>query len=79
MDSEVIAINTFRDPSLGGAGISGSILISLALPLLDEARSRLHEKNAPFHSFAGGSGKSFSNRRLEMGLRTVWQSPPTIR
>ena len=47
MDSEVIAINTFRDPSLGGAGISGSILISLALPLLDEARSRLHEKTPP--------------------------------
>ena len=47
MDSEVIAINTFRDPSLGSAGISGSILISLALPLLDEARSRLHEKTPP--------------------------------
>ena len=47
MDSEVIAINTFRDPSLVGAGISGSILISLALPLLDEARSRLHEKTPP--------------------------------
>ena len=47
MDSEVIAINTFRDPSLGGAGISGSILISLALPLLDEARGRLHEEPPP--------------------------------
>ena len=44
MDAEVIAINTFRDPSLGGAGISGSILISLSLPLLDQARGRLHEE-----------------------------------
>ena len=47
MDSEVIAINTFRDPSLGGAGVSGSILISLALPLLDQARGRLHEQSPP--------------------------------
>ena len=47
MDSEVIAINTFRDPSLGGAGISGSILISLTLRLLDQARSRLHEETPP--------------------------------
>ena len=47
MDSEVIAINTFRDPSLGGAGVSGSILISLALPLLDQARGRLHEQPPP--------------------------------
>ena len=47
MDSEVIAINTFRDPSLGGAGVSGSILISLALPLLDQARGRLHEEPPP--------------------------------
>lgn len=28
MDAEVIAINTFRDPSLGGPGISGSIPIT---------------------------------------------------
>ena len=44
MDSEVIAVNTFRDPSLGGAGVAGSILISLAMPLLDQARGRLHEE-----------------------------------
>ena len=44
MDAEVIAVNTFRDPSLGGAGVSGSILISLALPLLDQARDKLHEE-----------------------------------
>ena len=47
MDSEVIAINTFRDPSLGGAGVSGSILISLAMPFLDQARGRLHEQPPP--------------------------------
>ena len=47
MDSEVIAINTFRDPSLGGAGVSGSVLISLASPLLDQARVRLDEEPPP--------------------------------
>ena len=47
MDSEVIAINTFRDPSLGGTGISGSILISLAVRLLNKARSKLHEETPP--------------------------------
>ena len=47
MDSEVIAINTFRDSSLGGAGVSGSIPISIAMPLLDHARGRLHERQPP--------------------------------
>ena len=44
MDSEVIAINTFGDFQLKGPGVSGSISISLALPLLDQARGRLHEE-----------------------------------
>ena len=44
MDSEVIAINTFRDPSLGGAGVSGSIPVSIAMPLLDQARGKLNEE-----------------------------------
>ena len=48
MDSEVIAINTFGDfSSRGGPGVSGSILISLALPLLDSARRKLHEEPPP--------------------------------
>lgn len=47
MDSEVIAINTFRDSSVGNSGVSGSIPISLALPLLDQARGRLHEQPPP--------------------------------
>ncbi len=47
MDSEVIAINTFGDFPSRGPGVSGSILISLALPLLDQARGRLHEKPPP--------------------------------
>lgn len=47
IDSEVIAINTFRGPSLGGAGVSGSVPISIALPLLDQARGRLHEQPPP--------------------------------
>ncbi len=49
MDSEVIAINTFGDFEFGiGPGVSGSILISLALPLLSQARGRLHEEPSPF-------------------------------
>ena len=47
MDSEVVAINTFGDFSSRGPGVSGSILISLALPLLDQARGRLHEEPPP--------------------------------
>ncbi|RKU10950.1 hypothetical protein C6502_09855 [Candidatus Poribacteria bacterium] len=49
MDSEVIAINTFGDVPLRGSGpgVSGSISISLALPLLDQARGRLHEEPPP--------------------------------
>ena len=44
MDAEVIAINTFGDFSSRGPGVSGSILVSLALPLLDQARGRFHEE-----------------------------------
>ena len=56
MDSEVVAINTFGDfssrgPSRSFLGI-GSILISLALPLLDQARGRLHEEPPPSYPFA---------------------------
>ena len=47
MDSEVIAINTFGDVRLRGPGVSGSVSISLALPLLDRARGRLHEQPPP--------------------------------
>ncbi len=47
MDSEVIGINTFGDFPSRGPGVSGSILISLALPLLDQARGRLHEQLPP--------------------------------
>lgn len=47
MDSEVIAINTFLDPSSSGPGVSGSVSISLALPLLHQARGRLREEPPP--------------------------------
>ncbi len=47
MDSEVIAINTFRDPSPGGSGISGSIPITIANPILAKARNRLNSSNPP--------------------------------
>ena len=47
MDSEVIAINTFGDFRSRGPGVSGSILISLAIPLLDQARRKLHEEPPP--------------------------------
>ncbi len=48
MDSEVIAINTFGDfSSRGGPGVSGSVSISLALPLLNQARGRVHEEPPP--------------------------------
>ena len=47
MDSEVIGINTFRDPSLGGSGVSGSIPITAAQPILSEARNKLRESDAP--------------------------------
>lgn len=45
MDSEVIAINTFGDfSSRGGPGVSGSVSISLAFPLLNQARGRVDEE-----------------------------------
>ena len=44
MDAEVIAINTFGNVPARGPGVSGSILISLALPLLDRARGGLHKE-----------------------------------
>ena len=44
MDSEVVAINTFGDFPSMGPGVSGSVSISLALPLLGRARDRLHEE-----------------------------------
>ena len=47
MDSEVIAINTFSNVPLRGPGVSGSVSISLALPLLDQARRKLHEEPPP--------------------------------
>lgn len=47
MDSEVIAINTFGDISSVTAGVAGSIVISLAMPLLNRARGRLHEQPPP--------------------------------
>lgn len=47
MDSEVIAINTFRDPSPGGSGISGSIPITLAEPILSMARNKLNGTDTP--------------------------------
>ena len=48
MDSEVIAINTFADfSSRVGPGVSGSVSISLALPLLNQARGRVHEEPPP--------------------------------
>ena len=47
MDSEVIAINTFGDVRSRGPGVSGSVSITLALPLLDQVRGRLHEEPPP--------------------------------
>ena len=47
MDSEVIAINTFIDPSSRSPGVSGSVSISLALSLLNQARGRLREQPPP--------------------------------
>ena len=48
MASEVIAINTFRDPDpLGGSGISGSIPITIVQPILSEARNKLLESDTP--------------------------------
>jgi len=47
MDTEVVAINTFRDPTLGGSGISGSVPITIAQPILSRARNKLPESDAP--------------------------------
>ena len=44
MDSEVVAINTFGDFPSRGPGVSGSVSISLALPVLGRARGRLREE-----------------------------------
>jgi len=43
MDAEVIGVNTFRDPSLGGPGVSGSIPISMARELIVGAETHLNE------------------------------------
>lgn len=40
LDSEVIAINTFRDPSPGGPGVAGSISISEARSLIARAQQK---------------------------------------
>lgn len=47
MAEEVIAVNAFRDPSIGGAGISGSIPILKALPVLRQAHERLRDMDSP--------------------------------
>jgi len=48
MDAEVIAINTFGDVSgVGGPGVSGSISIYEALPLLRDARRKLESAPLP--------------------------------
>ncbi|MFH1689539.1 MAG: trypsin-like peptidase domain-containing protein [Candidatus Eisenbacteria bacterium] len=47
MDSEVIAINTFRDPSLGGSGISGSILITEATAIIEKAKQKMSDAEIP--------------------------------
>ncbi len=43
MDGEVIGINTFRDPSLGGAGIAGSVPISKSRAVLKQAYEHLED------------------------------------
>ena len=48
MDAEVVAINTFGDFSQqGGPGVSGSISIDLARPVLAQAREAASRSNAP--------------------------------
>ncbi len=47
MDSEVIAINTFGDFSSRGPGVSGSIPITLAEPILAMARKKLNQIDTP--------------------------------
>jgi len=47
LDGDVIAINTFRDPSLGGTGVSGSISTRLLEPLLVESLGKLSTLPAP--------------------------------
>lgn len=47
MDSEVIAINTFGDFPSRGPGVSGSIPITLAEPILSRARNKLNQTKIP--------------------------------
>jgi hypothetical protein len=47
LDSEVIAINTFRDPSLGGPGVSGSVPITIAARLITKAKETQAESQPP--------------------------------
>lgn len=46
-DSEVIAINTFRDPTPGGPGLAGSLAITEAISILEEASRRLPGMDIP--------------------------------
>jgi len=46
-DGEVIGINTFRDPASSGPGVSGTIPITIALPLISDAIKAVGEARIP--------------------------------
>ncbi len=51
LDGRVVAVNTFHDPGRGGPGVSGSVLISEAEPILSAARYKAFDlKNNPMSS-----------------------------
>lgn len=47
LDSEVIAINTFRDLSRGGSGVSGSVPITVAARVITKAKETIGESQPP--------------------------------
>ena len=47
LDGEVIAVNTFRDPSLGSAGVSGSVRVEALFAPLEGAIAQFDDKEPP--------------------------------
>jgi len=47
LDGKVVAVNTFRDPSVGGPGVAGSVRIELADRVIEWARVKLPQSVEP--------------------------------
>ncbi len=92
LDAEVIAINTFRDPSLGGPGVSGSVPVGSAFPMIASALAVQREPGPsaellpvkPGHPYPSqllrwASSRSYQGSNYEFktgGFRITIATPP---